>query len=204
MLIQTLLSDPISYFRIIVIIILSITFHELAHGVVAIHQGDDTPIKTEHMTPNPITHMGVESIILLCVVGLAWGAMPVNPNKFHHPRWSSVFVAAAGPLSNLGIALGSIALLNMTFAFDWTAVSPHFLFLAAWINVELFLLNLLPLPPLDGFHVICGFLPQLKVLENSPLGLVTLVILFTGGLASGLSVLAKLGICWTLSSYACS
>jgi Zn-dependent protease len=100
MFLQTLFQDPILFFRIVVIIIISIVIHELAHGVAALSQGDDTPSVSGHMTPNPVVHMGYASLIFLCIAGISWGAMPVNPSKFRHPKWSNIWVSAAGPLSN--------------------------------------------------------------------------------------------------------
>jgi hypothetical protein len=82
MFLQLLTQDPLLYFWIIVITIFSICWHELAHGYAALSQGDDNPDRTGHMTANLIIHMGWESIIFLCIGGLAWGAMPVNPAKF--------------------------------------------------------------------------------------------------------------------------
>jgi hypothetical protein len=67
MFISTLFSDPIYYCRIVVIIIISICLHEIAHGVAAIFQGDDTPIRTGHITLNPVVHMGIYSIIILII-----------------------------------------------------------------------------------------------------------------------------------------
>ncbi len=82
MFIQTLITEPIHFFRIVVIVIFSITFHELAHGWAAMSQGDNTPQQTGHLTLNPVVHMGKESLIFLCLMGIAWGQMPVNPSKF--------------------------------------------------------------------------------------------------------------------------
>ncbi len=72
MLINTLLTDPVLFFRIVLIVIASVTLHELAHGWVALSQNDDTPKRSGHLTLNPIVHMGWESIIFLCIAGIAW------------------------------------------------------------------------------------------------------------------------------------
>ena len=127
MMIEILQQDPILYLRIAVIIIISITLHELAHGMVAISQGDDTPLKKGHITLNPIVHMGLYSIAMLLVIGITWGAMPVDPLKFRYPRWSHFFVALAGPLLNLVLTIISIVLINLTLTYHW-ALSTQFLF----------------------------------------------------------------------------
>ncbi len=95
MFIQQLIKDPIYFFRIVTILIFSITLHELAHGWAAISQGDDTPQKTGHLTLNPVVHMGWESIIFLCIAGIAWGQMPVNPDKFRSKKIGNILVSAA-------------------------------------------------------------------------------------------------------------
>jgi Zn-dependent protease len=69
MLLSLLTEDPLQYLRIIVIVILSITCHELAHGVVALAQGDDTPRRTGHMTLNPLVHLGWQSMLFLVIGG---------------------------------------------------------------------------------------------------------------------------------------
>ena len=63
-------------------VILSICLHELGHGYAAIKCGDDTPRLSGHMTLNPIVHMGVPSLVMFAIVGIAWGMMPVDPSRF--------------------------------------------------------------------------------------------------------------------------
>ena len=196
MLIDTLGTNPLFFLRIIVIVIFSISLHELAHGFAALSQGDDTPKKTGHMTLNPIVHMGWQSMIFLCLAGIAWGQMPVNPSRFRHKKLSNIFVSAAGPLLNLGLGILFLSLLYFNFVFaDGKILSFQFLYLASSVNFRLFLFNLLPIPPLDGFHIFSEIFPQLKSLENSPFGLFALAILFFGGFSSILSFLSNAIIC---------
>ncbi len=187
MLINFLVENPLLYFRIIVIVIISVCLHELAHGFAAINQGDDTPIRKGHMTPNPVIHMGWPSLIILCFAGIAWGQMPVNPEKFRSQKWGSILVSAAGPLLNLGLAFLAIAALALVSQQNLqNVISLTFFLLIARFNLVLFLFNLLPIPPLDGFHVISECLPSLKPLKNSPLGMAALMILFVTGASSAL------------------
>jgi Zn-dependent protease len=186
MLIKTLLIDPVLFFRIILIVIASVCLHELAHGWAALSQGDDTPKKTGHMTLNPVIHMGWESIIFLCLAGIAWGQMPVNPSRFRHRKWGNILVSAAGPLSNLTLGILFILLLQSNVMI----LSPKFLWLAAHVNLTLFIFNLLPIPPLDGFHVCSEFFPGLKQLESNSFGLFAFAVLFTSGFSRGIGVLA--------------
>lgn len=185
MFITTLVNNPVFFFGYILIIIISISLHELAHGFAAISQGDDTPEKTGHITLNPVVHMGVESIVFLCIAGISWGQMPVNPYKFRNGRFSDILVSAAGPFSNL--ALGFVFIALLLFFYNSELLNNEFLYLAARINLTLFLFNLLPIPPLDGFHIFSNIFPGLKKLQNSSIGMFGLIIIFLiPGLSAGL------------------
>ncbi|WP_375504812.1 site-2 protease family protein [uncultured Nostoc sp.] len=179
MFIQTLITDPIHFFRIVVIVIFSITLHELAHGWAAMSQGDNTPQQTGHLTLNPVVHMGKESIIFLCLMGIAWGQMPINPSKFRSGKLGNILVSAAGPLSNLALGILFIGMLKFLSNPSLSKLlSGEFLYLAAQINLTLFLFNLLPIPPLDGFHVFSEIFPQLKPLKYSQFGVFAMMLLF--------------------------
>jgi Zn-dependent protease len=196
MFIQTLITEPIHFFRIVAIVIFSITLHELAHGWAAMSQGDNTPQQTGHLTLNPVVHMGKESLIFLCLMGIAWGQMPVNPSKFRSGKLGNILVSAAGPLSNLALGILFIVLLKLFFNPSLSGLlSVEFLYLAARINLTLFLFNLLPIPPLDGFHVFSEIFPQLKPLQYSQFGLFAMMLLFIiPGFGIGLGSIADLFI----------
>jgi Zn-dependent protease len=177
--INELFKDPVFFFRYIVIIIISIVIHELAHGVTAISQGDDTPKVMGHMTPDPIVHMGVPSLIFLFFSGMAWGQMPVNPAKFRHDRWSDMLVSAAGPLSNLVLGTAAALMAVVAIQSGSTVISEKFFITAAHINFLLFAFNLLPVPPLDGFHVYSQVFPSLKKLATPEISLFLIFVLFS-------------------------
>jgi Zn-dependent protease len=189
-----LFNDPLYFFRYVVIIVISIVLHELAHGFAALSQGDDTPETEGHITLDPVVHMGVPSLIMLMFIGMSWGQMPVNPSKFRH-RWSDAFVAAAGPLSNLAIAFIACVIIAVAKTRDLAALSPEFFTMMAFINVFLFLFNLLPVPPLDGFTVISDIFPSLKPIRNTQVGLFMIVVLFAvPAIGQGLAALAMLTV----------
>ncbi|GET43775.1 site-2 protease family protein [Microseira wollei] len=196
MFIQTLATNTLLFFRIVLILILSISLHELAHGWAALSQGDDTPKKTGHMTLNPVVHMGWESIIFLCIGGICWGQMPVNPAKFRSPKWGNILVSAAGPLLNLGLAFLFIIMLKLSSIPPIDGIlSYQFLYIGASINLSLFIFNLLPIPPLDGFHVFSEIFPALKPLKDSPFGFFALMIIFmTPGFSEGLYAMSNVVI----------
>lgn len=142
-------------------VIFSITLHELAHGWAAIWQGDDTPIRTGHMTASPLVHMGPQSLLMFAIVGIAWGAMPVDPSKFRWRRKGWIVVSAAGPAMNVALAAGSLILLIAWIRFgpaneDYFRQVAAFFFVGAQLNITLAIFNLLPIPPLDGSLILSG------------------------------------------------
>ena len=177
--IYQLFRDPIFFGRYIIIIIGSIVIHELAHGVAAISQGDDTPKTSGHITPNPIVHMGWTSIIFLCVSGMAWGLMPVTPAKFRHARWSDIAVSLAGPVSNLILGTVAVVLAVISARSGATMINEQFCMMAAQINFSLFALNMLPVPPLDGFHVYSQLFPKLKALATPEISMFLMFAIFS-------------------------
>jgi len=173
----------------VVWVIVSITLHELAHGWAALRQGDQTPRLTGHMTWNPIVHMGVQSLIVFAVVGIAWGAMPVDPTRFKS-RFGDLIVSAAGPIMNVSLAIAS-----MIGGALWLEFGPReavddvffenvfvFFFLGASLNVVLALLNLLPIPPLDGSRILASVSTSFRRMtmhEQAPMaGLFAILVVF--------------------------
>jgi Zn-dependent protease len=189
MFLTSLFIDPIFFLRVVLIVIISVTIHELAHGVVALSQGDSTPRAEGHLTPNPVVHMGWHAIVFLCITGVAWGQMPVNPEKFRYGRLSNVVVATAGPLANL--ALAGLAIVVMKGVINPGLVSFEFFYLAARINLVLFLFNLVPIPPLDGFQIFSELFPSIKPAQDSPFALFCLMLLLLVPMfGSGLEAIA--------------
>jgi Zn-dependent protease len=176
MFIEQATANPQYYFAVIITVVVSIVIHELAHGWAAIRLGDDTPIVLNRMTPNPFVHMGGWSLAMLALVGIAWGQMPVNPSRLRG-RYGGALVAVAGPASNLLLAVLAIVVMV-----GWAKLLPGtihsgghlsenlqvLLQVFARMNLVLLLLNLLPIPPLDGSRVLADFVPAYNRLINSP------------------------------------
>lgn len=174
--ISDLMQDPTINGKVwvvswIVWVIASICLHELAHGWAAIKLGDDTPIITGHMTWNPMVHMGLPSIILFVILGIAWGMMPVNPHKLRG-RYAESLVAIAGPAMNIALALIALIALviwvplcqgqissGITIADPLATNMQSFLAVGAMLNILLFVFNMLPLPPLDGSRILMNLSP---------------------------------------------
>ena len=159
------LFDPASqlFFGCVVItVVISIVLHELAHGWAAIWQGDDTPRQMGHMTGDPMVHMGGFSLLMLALVGMAFGAMPVNPSNFRS-RYGNALVSAAGPAMNFLLALVALTALAVWVKISGSAIEGPskngqlFLQIFGTTNIALGIFNLLPVPPLDGSTVLGNF-----------------------------------------------
>lgn len=164
-------------------VLISITLHELAHGWVAIWQGDDTPKHLNRLTMNPIVHMGGQSLLIFAICGIAWGAMPVNPSRFRDGRKGDIYVSAAGPAMNLLIGLVCTILLVL-----WLRICPEdlaafrpvavFLYFGVMLNFVLAPLNLLPIPPLDGSRILAGFSRKADELFSNPQAMIFGMMIF--------------------------
>jgi Zn-dependent protease len=172
-------------------VIFSICMHELAHGWAALWQGDDTPRQMGHMNMNPLVHMGGWSLLAFALIGIAWGAMPVNPANFRDRRWGRLYVAAAGPAMNLAIAfvmllVTAVWVRHSTGRFDFDDDVTVVLFTGIWLNLLLMLLNLLPIAPLDGSRILGAFSWRLEQFFNTPqaqmFGLFALIVLIVSGI----------------------
>ncbi len=154
MFLSSLFSEPGYFFRTLVIVIVSVTLHELGHALVATWEGDPTPARRGHLTWNPLVHMGWQSLAAVALVGIAWGLTPVTPAYFRHRRWGETLVSFAGPFVNLLLALLAAVTLVVAIRLEASDALLGFWNHAVRLNVLLFLFNLIPLPPLDGFHVL--------------------------------------------------
>ena len=154
-------KEPRLFFTVAVIVMLSISAHEFMHAFTALKCGDDTAARSGHLTLNPFKQMGPFSLVLFCFFGLAWGSVPVNPQKMRG-RYAPALVAFSGPATNLVLTQFFIILTYICFKNrigDEFAV--NMLLYAAVLNVVLFILNMLPVPGFDGFSILTAFAPRL-------------------------------------------
>lgn len=178
-------------------VILAITLHEAAHGYAARHFGDPTAWMEGRITANPLKHIDpvgtivVPLLILLVSTGgflFGWAKpVPVNFGKLRNPKRDMFWVAAAGPGANLAMALFWAAILKMAWLMPENYFSlpmAHMAKIGVGINISLMVLNLLPLPPLDGGRIAVSLLPHglaWKFAQLERWGFpILLVLLFTG------------------------
>jgi Zn-dependent protease len=152
-------------------VLFAITLHEAAHGYVARHFGDMTAYQQGRITLNPLRHIDTVGTILLPIATLMLGGIlfgwakpvPVNFAALRRPKQDMLWVAIAGPASNLVMAFGWALLYKLTWLFPGNYFAEPLLGMAEWgikINVVLMVLNMLPLPPLDGGRVAVSMLPH--------------------------------------------
>jgi Zn-dependent protease len=173
-------------------VIIAITLHEAAHGFVARHFGDDTAARAGRVTLNPLKHIDpfgtiiLPAFLLLSKTGFVFGyakPVPVNFGALRHPKRDMIWVAGAGPAMNILLAIISVALLGIVV--HQAGTPPQWLTVLLWssveINLVLAVLNLWPIPPLDGSKVAVGLLPPalaLPLWRLSRFGLVFVIAIF--------------------------
>ena len=186
-------------------ILLALTFHEYAHAYVANRLGDDTAKQSGRLTLNPLRHLDPLGTIMIFLVHFGWAKpVPVNPYLLKNPKKDMLWISAAGPLSNMVLALASGILLRILMASGETPGQTSFLglliyvvFMSLQINLALAIFNILPIAPLDGSKILAGLLPDrfgkmFYFMERyGPFILLGLIIF---GRATGVSILG--GIIW--------
>ncbi|ULH16157.1 site-2 protease family protein [Deinococcus sp. KNUC1210] len=202
-LLSLLSSNPAAFVIIAVALILSLTVHEFAHAFVADRLGDPTPRRAGRVTLNPLAHLDPFGALLLLVAGFGFAKpVPINPNNLG--RWGSLWVSAAGPVSNILIAILAALLLKFL---PHSNLSDTVLITVLGINIVLAIFNLLPIPLLDGSRILAAIFPRtlgraLMEFEMQPYSfiLVMVIIYFgrnqIGGIINGVEnwVLTVFGI----------
>jgi Zn-dependent protease len=202
----------------IVVLLFAVSFHESAHGFVAMKCGDNTARDLGRITMNPLKHLDpIGSLFfpaMLAFSGLpvfGWARpVPVSLRGVPHPRRANLLVSAAGPLSNVLLAvLFGIAVVVLKRLFllegDPAILRPLFLIAASsvLVNASLAVFNLLPVPPLDGFGVVESLLPPAAlpaVLFLRRFGFIILVVaMFTGVLGFFMRPVQNLVLLWLKS-----
>jgi Zn-dependent protease len=139
------------------VILIALVIHEYAHAKSADMLGDPTPRSAGRLTLNPIPHIDPIGLLMLMIVRIGWAKpVPINPYNFKDPRAGSAIVSLAGPLSNF-LSAWVVASLIRLLPFPILEINQYltvFLVNFVWISVALGIFNLIPIPPLDGSHIL--------------------------------------------------
>ncbi len=181
-------------------ILLALTLHEYAHGYIAYRLGDPTAKASGRLTLNPISHLDPIGTIAFFLINIGWAKpVPVNGAYFKNPKRDMLWVALAGPLTNLFLAimsaisakllyLASSGLPDLFIVQMFTIPILAMLEASIWINLVLCVFNFLPIPPLDGSRILMGLLPDQMAQTYASFErygfIVILVLAFTGILSS--------------------
>jgi Zn-dependent protease len=181
-------------------VIFAITVHEVAHGWVAKKYGDNTAFMMGRLTLNPIKHIDLvgtiilPGLLLLTGTGFIFGwakPVPVDPRYFKNPRRDMAIVALAGPVSNLLMAIGWALCARLGVVLNMEVVTLPLIYTGIAgisINLVLALINLLPIPPLDGSRILTGILPSRLAWKYNQLErygfIILLLLLATGALGA--------------------
>jgi Zn-dependent protease len=182
---------------LVVVLLFSVIIHEVAHGYVALRNGDPTARMLGRLTLNPIPHIDPIGTIILPLLLLlthspilfGWARpVPVNPLNFRNHKWGEISVSAAGPLSNLGLAVVFAVLFRLAGSNEGLLLLAN---IGVSLNIILALFNLIPIPPLDGSHILAWVLPRnlaLTYQRLEPYGFILLLVLLYLGVFNAILI----------------
>src|SRR6266849_6759967 len=185
-----LFTDPAGFLQALVLklpaLLIAVTVHELAHGLVADRLGDPTARRLGRITLNPLPHIDPLGALCFVLAGFGWAKpVPVNAQNLRHPVRDMTWVAAAGPIANFLAAFGALVLLSILGRAGalpdlLSAIMSH----VFRFNLLLGIFNLIPIPPLDGGHFLGYLLPRsaaglVRLLEQYGI-FILLLLVFTG------------------------
>lgn len=184
-------------------VLIALSFHEYAHAWVANWCGDATARSRDRMSLDPLKHLDPVGTICLLLFGFGWAKpVPVNPRNFRHPRRDEVLVSLAGIVMNFILSFIAYGVLILVSA-HW----PNDIFIRIMqpivtLNIALGIFNLIPIPPLDGFHVIGVLFPRQAQKFSAAVGrygmIILILLMFTGIIGLVLNGFTN----WLLSVYA--
>jgi len=178
----------------LIVLLFSVVIHEIAHGSVALYLGDPTAKYAKRLTLNPIRHLDFFGSILLPALMLiatfgrgpvfGWAKpVPINPNNLRDKRWGELKVSLAGPVTN--IIVGVIFALPIRF-FDLPSSLFLFFSIISIYNFLLGIFNMVPIPPLDGSHILFSLLPfkytRFKIFLSQYSLFILIFFIFFGGI----------------------
>ncbi len=204
--------DPITiavnFFASAFVIFCTMPIHEYAHALIATKLGDQTPRLSGRLTLNPMAHISPLGALMILLCGFGYAKpVSVNPRNFKDPKKGMALTAIAGPISNLIMGFIFMFLCNLTHFITRLVISSQtgsfmlsaiysFFFMAALININLAVFNLLPIPPLDGSRILQLLIPSkyyYQVMQYERyIVIVVFVLILTGALSRPLNFLSDL------------
>lgn len=169
-------------------VILSMSFHELAHGVVSYWFGDPTPKLEGRMSLNPLRHIDWMGLACLLLFRFGWAKpVPVNAQYYKDPKTGMIWTAFAGPLANFLLAIVAMFFVCLLYKLNFTGTFlMDTLYNTALVSIGFGMFNLIPIPPLDGSKVFYGFLKDdeyFSIIQyNSPIIMVLFMLMLYSGI----------------------
>ncbi len=157
-----LATEPQIFLIVALAFVIAITLHEASHAIVATWLGDDLPGLQGRVSLNPLRHLDPLGTVMIVIASVGWGRpVLVNPYRLRFgPRRGMALIAAAGPASNIILALALTPIARELLSTGPVDTLSLIAVLVIQLNIFLAIFNLLPLPPLDGFSVLVGILPE--------------------------------------------
>lgn len=180
-------------------LIIAITFHEFCHALAADHMGDPTPRSNGRLTLNPLAHADPIGTIALPLINIFTGIatigwakpVPIDPFNFRHPQRDEIIVSLAGPSSNLLLAAISSLIIHFI---PLSQILIIFFYMLALVNISLFTFNLIPIPPLDGSHILLNLLSEKSRIQWQETfdryGIILIIVLVFFPIAHGQSLVS--------------
>lgn len=177
----------------VVAALICITLHELSHGFVAYKLGDNTAKNAGRLTLNPIKHIDIIGLIMMAIFKFGWAKpVPINMGNFKNPKTGMAITALAGPVSNVIIAAFMFLVYGLIYkslnnSSGVGAIILQLVYTTAYISCALAVLNIIPIPPLDGSKVLFSFLPNdiyYKLMRYEQYGFILLILLISTNAAS--------------------
>jgi Zn-dependent protease len=190
---------------IIVGMLVGITGHEFSHALVADRLGDHQPRALGRVSLNPLRHLDPFGTVLLVLVGIGWGKpVPVRVDALRPGRTGMALVAGAGPIANLGVALAVAAVFRVVdLAGIGAPMALQVLYLMVVVNLLLAILNLIPIPPLDGFGAVISLVPPRWEYAIRPWARYGVVVLLVLLLVPNSPLSAVLGLAYPWAAALC-
>ncbi len=167
--IQVLFTNPTYFLMVCLIVVFSVCLHEYFHAQMAVIEGDYT--LRDHLTLNPLKQMGFMSLLMLALIGIAWGSVPVDRSLLRS-RWSLLKISLAGPLANLLLFLMSWILFGVLQFPKFFRDTPEYIMILQFVmlfgvyNFVLLAFNLIPAPGLDGWGILSEIFPKLQEINS--------------------------------------